>query len=152
MHAALQQPNIGGEVVPHQDSTFLFTDPPSVIGLWFALEDATIENGCLFTLPGSHKPGVHRRMRAAPEGGVTFDKDPAQYNLDHFVPVEVGRPCHGVVYGKCSCVYACAQGFRRWCNERLQECDASGCQAEVQEKTRLPVHGACAAYDLHGKL
>lgn len=43
-----KQPSIGGEVVPHQDSAFLSTDPPSCIGLWFALEDANKENGCLW--------------------------------------------------------------------------------------------------------
>ena len=48
----LQQPHIGGEVSAHQDSTFLYTDPPSVIGLWVALEDATKENGCLWSIPG----------------------------------------------------------------------------------------------------
>ena len=36
-----KQPRIGGEVVCHQDATFLYTEPSSVIGLWFALEDAT---------------------------------------------------------------------------------------------------------------
>eukprot|EP00246_Nothoceros_aenigmaticus_P000292 TRINITY_DN10443_c0_g1_i2.p1 TRINITY_DN10443_c0_g1~~TRINITY_DN10443_c0_g1_i2.p1 ORF type:complete len:220 (+),score=33.86 TRINITY_DN10443_c0_g1_i2:217-876(+) len=50
-----KQPGIGGEVVPHQDATFLYTDPPSCIGLWIALEDANIENGCLWVLPQSHK-------------------------------------------------------------------------------------------------
>src|SRR5829696_3310263 len=43
-----KQPNIGGEVTCHQDSTFLYTEPPEIAGLWFALEDATIENGCLW--------------------------------------------------------------------------------------------------------
>jgi phytanoyl-CoA hydroxylase len=50
-----KQPEIGGAVPPHQDSTFLYTDPPSAIGFWYALEDATVENGCLSFLPGSHK-------------------------------------------------------------------------------------------------
>ncbi len=49
---ALQQPRIGGQVSVHQDATFLYTDPPTVIGLWVALEDATKENGCLWSLPG----------------------------------------------------------------------------------------------------
>ena len=84
----LQQPNIGGEVVPHTDSTFLFTDPPTVVGLWLALEDATVDNGCLFTLPGAHKAGVQRRMTQI-DGGVTFDREPVEYNLKDFVPVEV---------------------------------------------------------------
>lgn len=47
-----KQPEIGGEVDMHQDATFLHTDPISVVGFWFALEDATTENGCLFGLPG----------------------------------------------------------------------------------------------------
>lgn len=50
-----KQPEIGGAVPPHQDSTFLYTDKPSAVGFWYALEDATLENGCLSFLPGSHK-------------------------------------------------------------------------------------------------
>ena len=42
---------IGGHVDVHQDSTFLFTEPDSCIGFWFALEDATIKNGCLWAKP-----------------------------------------------------------------------------------------------------
>lgn len=51
----LQQPGIGGEVVPHQDNSFLYTEPTTCTGLWLALEDATILNGCLWAIPGSHK-------------------------------------------------------------------------------------------------
>ncbi|PSR85922.1 phytanoyl-CoA dioxygenase [Coniella lustricola] len=50
-----KQPEIGGAVPPHQDSTFLYTEPPSAVGFWYALEDATLENGCLSFAPGSHK-------------------------------------------------------------------------------------------------
>ena len=32
-----KQPRIGGEVSCHQDATFLWTEPDSVVGLWFAL-------------------------------------------------------------------------------------------------------------------
>ncbi|MBT8449661.1 MAG: phytanoyl-CoA dioxygenase family protein, partial [Gammaproteobacteria bacterium] len=55
-----KQPKIGGEVVCHQDSPFLWTEPQSCIGLWFALEDATLENGCLWGLPGQHKEAAPR--------------------------------------------------------------------------------------------
>lgn len=51
----LKQPGIGGEVVPHQDNSFLITEPPTCTGLWLALEDATITNGCIWAIPGSHK-------------------------------------------------------------------------------------------------
>ena len=38
-----KQPGIGGEVTWHQDGTFLLTEPQSVTGFWFALEDADLE-------------------------------------------------------------------------------------------------------------
>jgi len=48
-------PGIGGQVTSHQDSTFLYTTPKqSCLGLWLALDDATITNGCLWVRPGSH--------------------------------------------------------------------------------------------------
>ena len=50
-----KQPQIGGEVICHQDSTFLYTQPESAVGFWVALEDATIDNGCLLVASGSHK-------------------------------------------------------------------------------------------------
>lgn len=53
---------LGGEVVPHQDSSFLYTQPESVVGLWLAIEDADVSNGCLWALPGSHTGALSRRM------------------------------------------------------------------------------------------
>ena len=50
-----KQPKIGGEVVCHQDSTFLITEPESTVGFWFALQDANKENGCLQVASGGHK-------------------------------------------------------------------------------------------------
>jgi phytanoyl-CoA hydroxylase len=49
-----KQPHIGGEVGWHQDASFFATDPHSVITFWFALEDATLSNGCLWVQPGGH--------------------------------------------------------------------------------------------------
>ncbi|XP_066569053.1 phytanoyl-CoA dioxygenase domain-containing protein 1 isoform X3 [Amia ocellicauda] len=54
-----KQPEIGGEVMPHQDATFLHTEPLGrVMGFWIALEDATLDNGCLWFIPGSHQSGL----------------------------------------------------------------------------------------------
>lgn len=63
-----KQPNIGGEVTCHQDAAFLHTEPPSVIGFWFAIEDATKENGCMWAIPGGHKLGLKKRFIRAAEG------------------------------------------------------------------------------------
>ena len=69
-----KQPEIGGAVPPHQDSTFLYTDPPSAVGFWYALEDATAENGCLSFLPGSHRwAPVRQRFVRAAGGGTGFE-------------------------------------------------------------------------------
>nr|XP_033817919.1 phytanoyl-CoA dioxygenase domain-containing protein 1 isoform X2 [Geotrypetes seraphini] len=58
-----KQPGIGGEVTPHQDATFLHTEPLGrLIGFWIAVEDATEENGCLWFIPHSHIRGITRRM------------------------------------------------------------------------------------------
>eukprot|EP00057_Strongylocentrotus_purpuratus_P021053 XP_011675527.1 PREDICTED: phytanoyl-CoA dioxygenase domain-containing protein 1 [Strongylocentrotus purpuratus] len=47
-------PHFGGEVTAHQDGIFLHTDPLKLTGYWIALEDAEIDNGCLYFIPGSH--------------------------------------------------------------------------------------------------
>ena len=62
-------PAIGGEVVAHQDSTFLYTEPETCTGFWFALEDATLDNGCMQFVPGAHT-GPLRRRHYRNEAGV----------------------------------------------------------------------------------
>ena len=42
----------------HQDEWAIPTRDRSLIGGWIALDDATVENGCLWVIPGSHKPGI----------------------------------------------------------------------------------------------
>ena len=58
-----KQPRIGGEVNSHTDHTFLWTEPQSVVGFWFAIDDATTKNGCMWALPGGHKIPVKSRSR-----------------------------------------------------------------------------------------
>jgi phytanoyl-CoA hydroxylase len=72
-----KQPRIGGEVTSHQDSTFLHTTPrQSCLGLWLALHDATVENGCLWVRPGSHKEPLRRK----------FCRNPDHFNGDKTAP------------------------------------------------------------------
>lgn len=56
-----KQAGIGGAVPAHQDSEFLYTDPPSAVGFWIALEDAGTQNGGLRFAKGSHKRWPVRR-------------------------------------------------------------------------------------------
>lgn len=73
-----KQPRIGGEVGWHVDSTYLYTEPLSCVGFWFALEDATLENGAMICLPGAHRQKL--RTRFLRRGGAlvteTLDSSP----------------------------------------------------------------------------
>ncbi len=68
-----KQPFIGGEVVCHQDSTFLYTEPMTVTGFWFALQDATLDNGCLWALPGGHRLGLKKLFKRAEDDSVSLE-------------------------------------------------------------------------------
>lgn len=70
-----KQPSIGGAVPSHRDSEFLYTDPPSAVGWWFALQDAGVGNGTLGFWKGSHTGakggGITRRFVRKVDGKGT---------------------------------------------------------------------------------
>ena len=82
---------IGGQIVPHQDGCVSFTNPPSGLTFWYALEDATLENGCLYVAPGSHlTTPLTQRLAADDDGSPVFKDLPdplwakeAQKSRDH---------------------------------------------------------------------
>ena len=90
-----KQPHIGGEVGCHQDATFLYTEPMTVTGFWFAIEDATLENGCLWAAAGraprAAAPAVRARRRPATttaRGSSPLDDTPLPTPPDGLVPLE----------------------------------------------------------------
>jgi len=94
-----KQPGIGGEVTCHCDHTFLWTEPMSVIGFWFAIEDASIDNGCLWAAPGGHRGSVRSRFRRSGSGTVTDTLDPTPWPTEDLVPLEVGAGTLIVLHG-----------------------------------------------------
>ena len=95
-----KQPRIGGEVTSHTDHTFLWTEPQSVTGFWFAIEEATLENGCLWALPGGHEIPVKQRFRRDGEGGTAMDVlDASPYPEDGLVPLEAAAGTLIVLHG-----------------------------------------------------
>ncbi|CRK97521.1 CLUMA_CG010910, isoform A [Clunio marinus] len=90
-----KNPGVGGEILPHQDGTFLQTEPQSAVGLWIALEDATIENGCLHFISGSHKTGIHRRFIRNPDETsnelLIFDRSLPTYQKSSMIPCPVKK-------------------------------------------------------------
>ena len=74
-------PRVGGAVTSHQDATFLRTTPAqTVIGLWLALDDATLENGCLWVRNASHLEPVRRYFVREKTGAAGVEM--------RFVPVD----------------------------------------------------------------
>jgi len=76
----------------HQDEYYIPTRDRSLTGCWIAIDDATIENGCLWVIPGSHKSG-HIRKRIAIEREEFQDKDMSDLlpfiEENDAVPVEI---------------------------------------------------------------
>lgn len=88
----LKHARIGGVVDIHQDATFLYTEPGSCVGFWFALEDATIENGCMWAKPGGHETKLRSWFKRKEGGGtemIKFDDEP--YSTEDMIPLEVKK-------------------------------------------------------------
>ncbi len=91
---------IGGVVDVHQDSTFLYTQPDSCIGFWFALEDATISNGCLWAKPGGHITPLRERFHRNNNGGTAMEKlDPTPIAMEDMTPLQVKKGTCIVLHG-----------------------------------------------------
>jgi phytanoyl-CoA hydroxylase len=95
-----KQPRIGGEVLCHQDGTFLLTEPESVTGFWFALEDATVENGCLYALRGEHEGPLRRRYRNRNGELVIETLDDAPWDEAGKTPLEAEKGDLVLLHGR----------------------------------------------------
>jgi phytanoyl-CoA hydroxylase len=75
----------------HQDEFFIPTRDRSLTGVWIALDDATVENGCLWVIPGSHRPGVlyPDREHDDPHFDCTVEAYDFPYTDEDAIPVEV---------------------------------------------------------------
>ena len=89
--AFVKAPGLPGQAW-HQDERFIPTRDRSLVGAWIAIDDATVENGCLWVLPGSHRNGYLWPTRDHGEAGE-FDGADESYGFDEraAVPVEVAR-------------------------------------------------------------
>ena len=81
----------------HQDEGHIPTRDRSLTGVWIALDDASTDNGCMWVIPGSHRPGVLYPVRRHHD--PRFDHTPEAHGFDHAdhaVPVEL--PTGGVLF------------------------------------------------------
>ncbi len=94
-----KQPRIGAPVALHQDATFLYTEPASVLGFWLALDHASEENGCLWALPGGHRLGLKRRMRRVADGTKMELLDPNPFPDNGLTPLPVDQGSLVILHG-----------------------------------------------------
>ncbi len=97
----LKPPRIGGEVDWHQDSTYIYTEPDSCIGFWLALEDATLENGCLHFMAGQHTGTLkERNSRTGPFSTTTEVLDDSPWPEAPPIPFPAARGTMVVFHGR----------------------------------------------------
>lgn len=75
----------------HQDEDYIPTRDRSLTGGWIALDDATLDNGCLWVIPGSHRPGVlwPQSQQADKRFDCAEESTGFPYSDDDAIPVEV---------------------------------------------------------------
>ena len=82
----------------HQDEDFIPTRDRTLTGGWIALDNAMIDNGCLWVLPGSHKGGILWEMKRQddPRFDCTDESTGFPYRDEDAIPVEV--PAGSIVF------------------------------------------------------
>lgn len=68
----------------HQDNGYVPTEPMQYLTCWLALEDSTIENGCVWVKPESHRNGYVEHWKTD-TGWVCYDGE------DPGIPVELTK-------------------------------------------------------------
>lgn len=83
--------SVGTEVPQHQDMPYWPFDPPEMLTAWIALDDSTVENGCVRMVKGSHKLGVLPHEQTTVAGNsLGLTRHPAVDELPE-EPVEIRR-------------------------------------------------------------
>jgi len=96
-----KQPSIGDAVNWHQDSCYLYVEDSDVIGFWFALEDATIENGCLQAIPCPDTTPLKQRMILDEKKQAHFiDRHYSQWPIEKKVSLEVKQGSLVLLHGR----------------------------------------------------
>lgn len=79
----------GGKVPWHQDNGYWRCNPPDLVSIWMALDDADEENGCMNVIPGSHLESAAGHNRARSEKGDLPALLEAEVDEARAVPVSV---------------------------------------------------------------
>ena len=137
-------PHIGGEVRWHQDATFFDTTPQSVTAFWFALDDASIENGCLWVEPGGHQGPLREQFIRVGDQVRMQSLDATPWpSADRAVPIEVSAGTLVVFHGLLP-HYSAPNTSERWRVAYTLHATDARCKYNAQnwlQRPGLPVRG-----------
>lgn len=66
----------------HLDVPYWSFHSPHALSVWIALDDATIQNGCLYYLPGSHRMVTYENVGIGPEIAGLFEVYPKLASIE----------------------------------------------------------------------
>jgi ectoine hydroxylase-related dioxygenase (phytanoyl-CoA dioxygenase family) len=113
----VKPPRHGSAVPWHQDSAYWLAAEPNLMSAWIALDDTTVENGCVRYVPGSHRELLPHhvvesdnpnKLTTRPEFIDASLEVPAEMSagsicfhhsscMHHSLPNESGKPRRGLV-------------------------------------------------------
>jgi ectoine hydroxylase-related dioxygenase (phytanoyl-CoA dioxygenase family) len=85
---ALIKPPFGNPTGWHLDNPYWSFSSPDSLSIWIALDDATLGNGCMWYLPGTHKSARYNNSDIGPNMGDLFRVYPEWRSID-----SVACPC-----------------------------------------------------------
>jgi phytanoyl-CoA hydroxylase len=85
-------PHLGVGQPYHQDSWYLKTDPDSLMAVWIACDDAEVDNGCLFVVPGSHRDPIHPHEKPLDprQRKIYIEVHSARTRVEQAIPLKTG--------------------------------------------------------------
>ena len=92
---ALIKPPYGNPTAWHLDDPFWSFDSADAISVWIALDDATVENGCLWYLPGTQREARYEPTPIGENFGALFEQYPEWLSRE---PVAVPCPAGGAIF------------------------------------------------------
>jgi ectoine hydroxylase-related dioxygenase (phytanoyl-CoA dioxygenase family) len=84
--AVIKAPREGAAFAWHQDTGYVPIEPQEYLTIWLAVDEATVENGCIWVIPGSHHWGLQPHKRDETLGDMVGYSGP-----DPGIPVPLKR-------------------------------------------------------------
>ncbi len=90
----IKPPGFPGQAY-HQDERYIPTEDRSLTGVWMAIDEATIRNGCLWVIPGTHKDALYSW---APHDNPEYDGADETQDIPRSKEIPVEIPSGGAVF------------------------------------------------------